>query len=102
MTDRIKWSDPVTGLDGVIAVAQALKDGKNVQYLDDGKWESKGEVEALFLESTYRIGEEVKPRECFVNVYVGGEQWFHKTREAADKVSRAGRLECIHVREVIE
>lgn len=43
-----------------------------------------------------------KPREFWVNIYTNGFDMIHDTREKADTHATPGRLECIHMREVIE
>ena len=101
MNERIKWSDPVTGLDGVIAAAQALKDGRPVQVDLADDWVNIEEDDGLYAGLDYRIGEEVKPRDLWLNVYDGGS-YIYESKESADREAQEDRLECIHVREVVE
>ena len=104
MTDRIKWGDPVTGWDGVIAAAQGLRDRKIVQCWKSESWYSWGKADHLSAADKYRIGEKMKPREFWVNVYPGDQSdtLAHATQELADSVASQDRIKCIRVREVIE
>ena len=76
MTDRIKWSAPVTGLDGIIAGAQALKDGRPAQVMAGGCWEPLPKEDGLYQVCTYRIGEEVAPQEFIAGIFPGGKPVF--------------------------
>ncbi len=99
MSNRIKWGDSVTGLDGVIAASQAVKDGKSVMRLDSDGWvDAYGHT--FNTHYTYRIGEEVKLREFWVNVYGFGYAGPYKSRREADNVQGSDRIECIRFREV--
>ena len=76
MTHRIKWGDPVTGLDGVIAVAQALRDLRPVQVDLADDWVNVAEDDGLYAGLDYRIGEEVKPQEFIAGIFPGGKPVF--------------------------
>ncbi|AFC85871.1 hypothetical protein [Frateuria aurantia] len=102
MTDRIKWGEPVTGWDGVIAAAQGMKNGKKVQCWMSDSWCAWGKNDHLHASDKYRISEEVSPREFWVNLYFDGEIYICDSKESADQGADNGCIECIHVREVIE
>jgi hypothetical protein len=43
-----------------------------------------------------------KPREWWVNMYPKGDSRIHPTLEEAERFSAPARIECVHVREVLE
>lgn len=104
MTNRIKWGEPMTGLDGVIAAAQALKDGKKIQCWRSESWYARGQDSELRASDKYRIGEEVKPREFLIGLAPGRTPEVFQDRASCDAwlATFQMRPEVMLVREVIK
>lgn len=92
-------------------ILRAVADGRAVQYKSLGwGWRDYDETSAGPTPLTYqreykwRIKPEPrKPREFWINIYDNEfDDYAYLTKEAADKAAAAYRLECIHVREVLE
>jgi hypothetical protein len=91
--------------DEMIAVIQAAKDGKaiEVRQVDRDTWYTYRVTNFDFYSHVYRVKRE--PREWWWNVYEHYEDedvFAYVSREAADENSAPSRLECVHVREVID
>lgn len=89
--------------DEMIEVLQAAKDGKTIQWFKpfEGKWyDCIVSPSWDFSKLTYRVKRD--PREWWINVYANGEFWVYQTKTIADKNAGDARLECVHVRDVIE
>lgn len=99
---KLTWGPTIgPGWDAVSAVAKALIARKTVRVLADGKWIIPDEWHGVSAAQRFQICEEIGPREAWVNVYDGeSTTWF--TKEEADGEAWEGRIECIHVREVID
>lgn len=86
-------------------VIKAWADGAVIQYkTSGGRWADVFDNYPLWSATeVYRVKPR-EPREFFVNTYPGGFDicHLHESREAADALASANRIECIKVREVIE
>lgn len=86
----------------ILAVVQAAEERKAIQYRGmDGKWyDLTGPFVWRFDCETYRAKPE--PRERWINIYPDGYEASHKSKEAADQRAGTDRIECVHVREVLD
>lgn len=83
---------------------KAFKEGKTIQYryLNAARWEDVTNVipeNMLLNPELYRV--KPKPREFWVNLYRDKLNGAHESKETADMLRRANRIECVHVREVL-
>lgn len=90
----------------MIAVIAAHRDGKAIQFCSfdmGGEWRDADHPAWDFANYNYRIKPE--PREWWVNTYVATSPAFTQrlywSRKEADENAAPGRVECVHVREVI-
>lgn len=83
--------------DEMIAVIQAHKDGKKLEYRTKGMvgWDDVTNVVWSFHSTDYRVKPE--PRTFWVNVYPTGEKFAYETKEDADGAASRHRKECIEV-----
>lgn len=84
-------------------IIEAHANGEQIQYKGpvDTKW-SDIEEPSFCGENQYRI--KPKPREFWVNVYTNevGIGYGYASRKVADDCAAPNRLDCIHVREVMD
>jgi hypothetical protein len=93
----------MTTLQKKIEVMQAFADGKQVEFRRSGgneEWDIGDRVCWDWSTFEYRVKRE--PREWWVNVYHGLDCIAHMTKAQADKDAATHRIECVHVREVID
>lgn len=90
-------------LDEQIAVMQAAKEGKPIQYrvdIGNGKWEDCHAPAWNWTACDYRVKPN-PPREFWLNIAESGVTGFYRSRESADR-QPMDRIECIHLREVFD
>lgn len=90
-------------IDQIIEVTAAFKAGKKIQYNSRGKWYDDPCPTWNFSGVRYRVKPE--PREWWLNVYNSGVSVCStvcSTEDAANAYSASYRIECVHVREVLE
>lgn len=90
-------------LDEMIVVLTAAKEGKKIQYKNrcgDGRWKSAGHPMWQFTDCEYRVAPE--PREWWINVYPASTCNAYRSQDLADSHQFSGRIECIHVHEVLD
>lgn len=89
----------------IIAVVQAAIEGKKIEqrwkYSPDSPWlEVLSPATWNFAHMDYRVKRE--PRTWWLNVYPDWACGVYPTNEAADNCAGPERIECVHVREVME
>lgn len=89
----------------MIEVLQAAKDGKEIQIwsptLQEWVVPFEDKPNWNFAQCDYRVKPEL--REWWINIYPGcGIGVLHDTQADADAYSKPERLECIHIREVLD
>lgn len=87
------------------AVVQAWLDGATIEYYSKtfGKWsETANNDPSWDVNTKYRV--KPAPREWWINIYPPhvGENIMHPSKEKADSAAGGYRIECVHVKEVIE
>lgn len=90
----------------MIAILEAFLAGKPIQryqILGKGLWEDFDPRDGFdFVNYVYRqLPTPQKPREWWMNVYDDGEVCVHESRSMADALVNQGRIDCVHVREVL-
>lgn len=93
--------------DEMIAVIAGQRDGKVIERRRRGlteRWEQATDCFGFnFTYFDYRVrSEPPKPREFWINSYSSTNLCCRESREEADKHASRDRIECIHVREVLE
>ncbi len=100
MSEKIKWSEPMSGWSGVSMVAAGLANGMQAQVMLSDWWHDVNSSDGLFPGYPYRVGEIVEPRSFWINSYGAGGFSVHESREDADSMVGLGRVECMLVQEV--
>ena len=96
-------------IDHMIAVMQAAKEGKAIQYRargnrgTDENWDDAPSPIWNWATYDYRV-KPAEPRRVWVNVYGDCRGFAHASREQADARARAGveRVECVEFVEVVK
>lgn len=89
---------------------QAFAEGKDVQYRYAApgrfgrEWLSINDGSGIFADPNFEFRIKPEPREFWINVYSGPpcDLMIHSTKKRADEEASDDRLECIHVREVVD
>lgn len=93
----------MTTLQEKIAVMQAFADGKTIQVCLQGKPQDAGDcISPSWNWDMYEYMVKREPREWWVNVYGERNMYAYESKAVADEYSSGGRIDCIHVREVID
>jgi hypothetical protein len=87
-----------------IKVMQAHLDGAKIEVRDRNTYDPwRLAITPVWDWYHYEYRVKPEPREFYINIYAGHTGYPYPTKDAADKDSEHNnRLECIHVREVIE
>lgn len=98
--DLTKIDKPLGLLDEATLKALKAHGGPYEAFATGGIWKPCEPNWCVYM--TYRVRPQPpKPREFWINVYGISSLFLHKSREAADDIVMNGRIECIHVREVL-
>jgi len=89
-----------------LPIIQAWSEGRQIQFRTVDVWVDVGDrTQLIFFNNPedYRVKPEPpKPREWWINRYTHLDDCIHASKADADRNATSCRIECVHVREILD